>query len=1014
MKIRIRVISLILALFLLVGVLPLAIFGAVSPKTGYDLPDGDGDYDRIFSHDGVTEKFSSFKYPSSSDKVNFTVGDTAFISTVTDGDEAVLRILKRQMINGAYNNTFYDARLLSKYVNVATNTDPAKYEYSYEAYREYAGRSFSVSFDIKLGEDLATSYANSNLFGVMCSWVVSPSAKWINPLRLNCETGEISLLNADDGTYTKTSVVLSGDRYTKIAVFFEPTENRMDLYAEGKLISSVKMMSSDVLGALIGDCPTYESKAAVDVSGLAPEEAERKRGESFFPTFVRFFQEAKCDLLVDNLSWDFYAKNTVYSSKMRADGDKYYFDLYLDVSDGVSKDSSAKATVITPSGAVTSYILSECENVYGKLKISVPIAEADRVGDVRITLSGDSGIYPVYVFGRANPWITLSVDKAIETMKNVDASIEMVYGGARGIVTMTFDDGYYSSAVILDELFEKYGLQGSLMLIASKLSGAESWKRLFSHGNLEPQSHSMTHMPFRDQESDAANHTPENYEREIVGSKTKLESLFPEFDCITFAIPHGGWTDAAAKIGAENYYLVRTTQRGNQTLDPGFTPGETGSWSKFRSPPVVVGAGNDQLEYLKSMVDAAKEGYWYCPIAHRVGDVEGTEIPLDVLEGWCKYLSEAQEDGELWVTTLSSATKYVRERQNSTVSARYDNGAITVKVEMAAETADGLPLTPEVFDHPLTVKVMLPQEYQRVFYTVNGEMRVTEAIRDGFDNYALVDVIPGAAEVKLVPTLDAADESDAVLVRGHSLTVDSGFLGLNFYLDLGGDVLADTSTVVKLTTPEGKTTETYLKDITPEPDGSYKVTAKVTSVEMAKNITLDVVGVKEYGIYSFGVRRGVHLYSVRDYAVGLLDDPQYGELVRAMLNYGAESQKYFGYDLSALANADCEYGATATATDVSGVSITGTLGADTEATLVLESDITVRIYSSDGAKIGELCGVQMLDLDTPYTVECRDGSVTLSVLAVGEKALTGDSSEEMKTLTRALKRFYDEVKEVFG
>ena len=60
---------------------------------------------------------------------------------------------------------------------------------------------------------------------------------------------------------------------------------------------------------------------------------------------------------------------------------------------------------------------------------------------------------------------TLSPFAVSAADEELSAEIETVYGGAKGIVSMTFDDGYYVSALIIDELCEKYGLEASLMLI---------------------------------------------------------------------------------------------------------------------------------------------------------------------------------------------------------------------------------------------------------------------------------------------------------------------------------------------------------------------------------------------------------------------------------------------------------------------------------------------------------------------------------------------------------------------
>ena len=361
--------------------------------------------------------------------------------------------------------------------------------------------------------------------------------------------------------------------------------------------------------------------------------------------------------------------------------------------------------------------------------------------------------------------------------RELDVEIEKVYGGAKGIVSLTFDDGVYQTALVVEELCEKYDLKASMMIIANKMEGTisgrpayEVWNELFQKGYLEPQNHSMSHMGFRNSyvtsdgepKSDIANMTPENYKTEILDSCDLLSECFPDFDIICYAMPHGSWCDDARAVGVGKYHMIRGTRSNKQTLDPSTELGVVGSWSFLNSPSTVAAAGVDQLAKLKNWIDTAAEGYWYCPITHKVGDVEKTEISYATADAWFAYIKEVRDRGDIWVTTASEATKYIRERQNSTASARLSGGKVTVKVDMAEMTADDLPLDKSVFDYPLTLKVELPEGYSRVAYTAAGECRVADAFTEGGVNYALVDVVPDGREAVLTPV----DES----YRAHKLT----------------------------------------------------------------------------------------------------------------------------------------------------------------------------------------------------------------------------------------------------
>ena len=335
----------------------------------------------------------------------------------------------------------------------------------------------------------------------------------------------------------------------------------------------------------------------------------------------------------------------------------------------------------------------------------------------------------------------------------ISAEITTVYGDRDGIISMTFDDGYYQTALLLQELFEQYDLYGSIMMtvkVANSTAKTEKWQELFKKGRLEPQNHSLTHMNLSSNDG-AENQSEENFKSEILDSKTTLEGMFPEYDIIAYAVPYGRMSDAAMEYAKEYYYAIRYTEPGVQTLDPDFSD-NVGSWYKMNSPPVMYEYLRDnpdaQWQMIKTRIDDCIEG-WYAPIIHRVGDVKDTDLPLEVAHKMFAYISELNKSGKVWVTTYSSAVKYVRERQNSTVTAWDEDGKIFVRVSMSEYTEDGKPLPLDVFDQPLTVKLEVPGGYESFKYTTGGVEYTATSFIEGGKRYAYVNVIPDGRSVEL-------------------------------------------------------------------------------------------------------------------------------------------------------------------------------------------------------------------------------------------------------------------------
>ncbi len=143
---------------------------------------------------------------------------------------------------------------------------------------------------------------------------------------------------------------------------------------------------------------------------------------------------------------------------------------------------------------------------------------------------------------------------------------------------------------------------------------------------------------------------------------------------------------------------------------------------------------------------------------------------------------------------------------------------------------------------------------------------------------------------------------------GNSLSL-KGAIGVNFFIDLRGKSAANA--VVTLSWY--KYTDTVnLSDLTPEADGTYKVTCFVAAKEMNDTITATLT--------ADGEVLSTDTYSVAEYAYRIIRNedgefndlfpndpaklPKLQSLAKAMLRYGAEAQKFFGHNVDALADKD--------------------------------------------------------------------------------------------------------------
>ena len=138
-------------------------------------------------------------------------------------------------------------------------------------------------------------------------------------------------------------------------------------------------------------------------------------------------------------------------------------------------------------------------------------------------------------------------------------------------------------------------------------------------------------------------------------------------------------------------------------------------------------------------------------------------------------------------------------------------------------------------------------------------------------------------------------------ITGTSATLN-GSIDMNLYVDIPADseLMNNHDAYIEFTV-NGNTSKVKVRDAEATKYGK-KFTCPVVAKEMTSEIQVQFV--------SEGERSQVYTYTVKDYAEKILNDSKglYSDkaknLVKAMLNYGANAQTYFGYNTENLANAN--------------------------------------------------------------------------------------------------------------
>ena len=259
-------------------------------------------------------------------------------------------------------------------------------------------------------------------------------------------------------------------------------------------------------------------------------------------------------------------------------------------------------------------------------------------------------------------------------------------------------------------------------------------------------------------------------------------------------------------------------------------------------------------------------------------------------------------------------------------------------------------------------------------------------------------------------------------LAGYSLSL-SGNIGVNFYMELSDEVVADDKAYMQFTLPNGEKPQVEVSEaekVTLDNKEYYVFSCEVAAKEMDDIITAQIITADGKGV--------AYKYTVREYAEYILDeangyDDNTKAVVSAMLSYGDYAKAYFsGEELTATSEINA-----VTSDMLAGYAMTesGILPEGIEyygSTLLLESETTIRHYFkvTEGTDIS---AYNMTEKGGYYYIQCSDipaGSLgTAQDISVGEytisyspmsyayAALNSDStSDNLKNLVKALYIYY--------
>ena len=248
--------------------------------------------------------------------------------------------------------------------------------------------------------------------------------------------------------------------------------------------------------------------------------------------------------------------------------------------------------------------------------------------------------------------------------------------------------------------------------------------------------------------------------------------------------------------------------------------------------------------------------------------------------------------------------------------------------------------------------------------------------------------------------------------EGAQVTL-SDKLDIDFALTIPSGVAAKNP-VLKFTMGDKVTDVTMPEQ---QADGTYRFILSVSAKDMANTFTAQLMD----GSTVINEKT----YSIREYGESILKGDYSAEhkaIAKAMLNYGASAQQYFGHLTDDLANknyaySDSEWDAVNT-DSIPAMTIDGPADGYVGATLLLRSTVGVRLYFTTpvegGVTSGNYCyyefdGVKTADFDKVQSVTLNGTTYTFSVLSLAKMVVTGNYRPAYVTLAKSMLLYSDAV-----
>lgn len=310
------------------------------------------------------------------------------------------------------------------------------------------------------------------------------------------------------------------------------------------------------------------------------------------------------------------------------------------------------------------------------------------------------------------------------------------YGFKTAAVSYTFDDLTSNQLPVAMPIFDQHGYKMTFNVVIN-WSG-NSWNALqaASQKGHEIASHTVSHSSL-DGLSDSEQTTQMSSSKATIESRTGSK-------CVTIAYPNCNVPNTTI---ADDYYIAGRTCSGQIVSK---SPNDF-----FRISSIICGdqSSNTTAQSLNSKAGSAASSNGWCVFLFHGIDNDGgySSFSSNELSSHLQYMD--QNASTYWIGTFAEVAKYIKERDNASIS----ETEVTADSISVAITAG---LEADIYDQPLSVRRLLPSAWEGA-NVYAGQTKITsEIITENGTDYIQFEAVPGTA----VSIANSASKKEPILI----------------------------------------------------------------------------------------------------------------------------------------------------------------------------------------------------------------------------------------------------------